>query len=45
MEASVWMDGIRNFFLVVDRFVYSLIGTIYEIILSIADARDRKSVV
>lgn len=37
MEQSIFMDGVRNFFILVDKGVYSLIGTLYEIITMLAE--------
>lgn len=36
MQANVWMDGIRSFFIMVDRGVYSTIGVLYDFITQMA---------
>lgn len=37
MKATTFLDGLRNFFIMIDKGVYSLLGTVYEIIISIAE--------
>lgn len=39
MEKTIFMDGIRNFFIVVDKGIYSLIGILYNIIVTLAEIK------